>query len=187
MINYAEAHISTEQSSPRQDARLQDSHGDQERSSGAEETPRQGAQTPDAIPLLKPSRHHLPQSSRLRNAAEFRSIYNTGRRYDGSLMTAFLRPNGLKGQRLGITASRKMARSAVERNRAKRLLREAFRLSSAELKELRANYDWVLNARRSLLKVKVSVPLKEFQAIIARVSRDESDFPSDANSGKSDG
>ena len=68
-----------------------------------------------------------------------------------------------------------MARGAVERNRAKRLLREAFRLSGAQLGSLQTRYDWVLNPRRSLLKVKVSAPLKEFQAIIARVAVDESE------------
>ena len=173
MINYAETHISTEQSSPRQDARVQDSHGDQERPSGAQASPRQGAQTPDSGPLLRPRGNCLAEHTRLRNSAEFKPVYERGRRFDGHLMTAFVLPNSLECQRLGITASRKMARSAVERNRAKRLLREAFRLSGAELARLRTKYDWVLNARRSLLKVKVSAPLKELQAIITRLASEE--------------
>ena len=173
MINYAEAHVSTEQSSPRQDARVQDSDGDQKRPSGAEATPCQGAQTPDPVSLLRPSGNGLSRRIRLRNSAEFRSVYEGGRRYDTPLMTAFVLPNGLGDHRLGITASRKMARRAVERNRAKRLLREAFRLSSVELAGLQTKYDWVLNARRSLLKVKAAAPLKEFQAIVARLATDE--------------
>lgn len=173
MINYAEAHISTEQSSPRQDARVPDSHGDQKRPPGAEETSRQRAQAPDPGSLLRPSVNLLAKRCRLRNSVEFRSVYEGGRRYDSSLMTAFVRPNGLAEHRLGITASRKMARSAVERNRAKRLLREAFRLSGVELARLRIKYDLVLNARRSLLKVKVSAPLRELQAIVARIAAEE--------------
>lgn len=88
-------------------------------------------------------------------------------------MTAFVHPNGLSHHRLGITASRKATGNAVERNRSKRLLRETFRLSNAALDDLHIEYDWVLNAKRSLLRVKVAASLDEFQKIIARVSMDE--------------
>lgn len=88
-------------------------------------------------------------------------------------MTAFVIPNRTSHQRLGITASRKVSRSAVGRNRVKRLLRESFRLNKAELKELRQSYDWVLNAKRSLLGVKLAAPLDEFRKIVERVARAE--------------
>lgn len=39
----------------------------------------------------------------------------------------FARPNGLSQARIGIIASKKVAAHAVDRNRAKRLVREAFR------------------------------------------------------------
>jgi|SRR5918911_2165717 ribonuclease P protein component len=110
---------------------------------------------------------------RLRNSGEFRRVYSRGNRYDGHWMTAFVQPNGLAYHRLGITASRKAIGNAVERNRAKRLLRETFRLSETALVALDKRYDWVLNAKRSLLHVKVAAPQEEFQKIIARVSVDE--------------
>lgn len=88
-------------------------------------------------------------------------------------MTVFVLSNGLNRHRLGITASRKMAKSAVDRNRAKRLLRESFRLSGAELEGLQHKCDWIFNARRSLLEVKASVPFNEFQEIINRVKLSE--------------
>ena len=111
----------------------------------------------------------------LRNASEFRRVYTHGRRYDGQLMTAFVEPNGLSHHRLGITASRKATGNAVERNRSKRLLRETFRLSSAALEGLQVKYDWVLNAKRSLLQVKVAASLEDFQKIVARTAHDEHD------------
>lgn len=61
----------------------------------------------------------------------------------------------------------------MQRNRAKRLLREAFRLSKIELNGLIGRYDFVLNARRSLLTVKMQAALADFQQIINRIGRDE--------------
>jgi ribonuclease P protein component len=115
----------------------------------------------------------LPKHLHLRSSGEFRRVYAHGRRYDGSLMTAFIQPNNLQHHRFGITASRKAIGNAVERNRSKRLLRETFRQSGAVVEGMAGKYDWVLNAKRSLLNVKVTAALEEFQRIAARVLSDE--------------
>jgi ribonuclease P protein component len=115
----------------------------------------------------------LPKQSHLRSSGEFRRVYAHGKRYDGSLMTAFIYPNGLKHHRFGITASRKAVGNAVERNRSNRLLRETFRLAWATADGMTRKYDWVLNAKRSLLEVKVAAVFEEFQKILARVRSDE--------------
>ncbi|HEX8632667.1 MAG TPA: ribonuclease P protein component [Pyrinomonadaceae bacterium] len=108
---------------------------------------------------------------KLRKSAEFRSVYEGGKRFDGRLMTAFVRQNEAGQHRLGITASKRVARLAVDRNRMKRLLREMFRLSGATLQGVEPHYDWVLNAKRSLLKVKLADALEDFQRIAAVVAR----------------
>ena len=113
------------------------------------------------------------KAAHLRASGEFRTVYERGRRFDGALMTVFVLENGAGRHRLGITASRKMAKSAVMRNRAKRLLRETFRLSDTELAGLLKKYDWVVNARRSLLAVKVEAPLREFRSIVERLGEVE--------------
>lgn len=43
-------------------------------------------------------------------------------------------------------------------------------MSRAELEKVFVKYDWVINARRSLLGVKVDKPLEEFKRIVAKVS-----------------
>jgi ribonuclease P protein component len=170
--NHVEAHIPTEQSSPGENTWLSRAHGDQERSPGTEKTTRQGAQAshPGALLILG---RWLSKLMRLRDSGEFRRVYSRGKRYDSQLMTAFVHPNGLSHHRLGITASRKAIGNAVERNRSKRLLRETFRLSDEALDALQVKCDWVLNAKRSLLRVKVGASLEEFQKIVGRVSTDE--------------
>ncbi|MDX6288991.1 MAG: Ribonuclease, partial [Blastocatellia bacterium] len=69
----------------------------------------------------------LPKRRRLHARAEFQKVYAEGQRYDGRLLAAFLRKNQVTEQRLGVTASTKAIGKSVDRNRAKRLLRELFR------------------------------------------------------------
>ena len=167
--NYAEENISTEQPQTRQKARLSRKDGDQERPGRPEAPPSQGPEASDGSALLKS--FGLPKEARLAKRAEFLRVYEQGFRIEGRFMTVFLLPNDRGLQRVGITATKKAIGSkAHDRNRAKRLLRETFRLSKAELDAISTNYDWVLNARRSILRVKLEKPLAEFREIAAKVA-----------------
>jgi ribonuclease P protein component len=171
MYKYAKENISTKQSSPREEARLSRQNGNQERTRCPETPPGEGSSDINGQTLLDFS---LPKDSRLRKPSEFRHVYEKGRRFDGGLMTLFLLPSETPSHRIGITASKKGIGKAYQRNRAKRLLRETFRLSCAELKELKGRYDWVLNARRGLLRVKLDKSLQSFRQLIEAVKISES-------------
>ncbi len=170
MDNYAKENISTKQPSSGEKTRISGADGDQKRTQCHQTPPGKRTQTINGSPLLDFS---LPKDARLRKPGEFRRVYAEGKRFEGRLMTVFISPSQSEFQRLGITASKKAIGNAVQRNRTKRLLREAFRLSKAELNELETKFDWVLNARRNLLSVKLEQPLAEFRQMVEKVKKFE--------------
>ena len=99
----------------------------------------------------------------LRSSNDFQKVYRQGKRYEGLLMTAFVLPNNLADNRFGVTASRKALGNAVQRNRAKRMLKETFRLSGSSVNCLALRYDWVVNAKRQLPALKVTAAIEEFE------------------------
>ena len=79
----------------------------------------------------------------LKQNYEFRRLYQKGASSAGSCMVLYGRKNKLGHNRLGLTASVKLGH-AVVRNRARRRLREVYRLNSNRLS---AGWDIILVAR----------------------------------------
>lgn len=86
-------------------------------------------------------------AERLKRNRDFSRVYRQGVYHNGrwiGLHAYRRRGKGLEyPTRVGFTVSR-VIRGAVHRNRAKRLLREAFRLSAAEVNK---GYDLIMTAR----------------------------------------
>lgn len=100
----------------------------------------------------------FPRQMRLLKHADFDRVYQQGRRHFSSHMTVFyrLRETG-EGMRIGFTVSRALG-GAVDRNRMKRRLREAVRLSHPGTT---LPVDVVINPKRTLLGAEFSEVLKE--------------------------
>src|SRR5437588_6580015 len=114
--------------------------------------PRAAINSPSATkePSGTPTRFGLRKSARILKASDFRKVYQQGMRIAGQYFAAFcaeMSRTGGEGPRLGFTLPRAFGK-AVSRNRAKRRLREAFRV---RLQDLGPQRDILINPRRTVL------------------------------------
>jgi len=72
------------------------------------------------------------KSQHLRTADDFKRVYDLKLRAGDNHLLIFCAANDLQDTRIGLSVSKKNG-NAVRRNRIKRLLREAFRLSQHEI------------------------------------------------------
>lgn len=103
----------------------------------------------------------FPRSRRLTHDLQYQAVYGARVRKASGPLAIFALPNSLPHPRLGLAIGRRVG-GAVERNRLKRLLREAFRLSQHDLPQgSTGSYDLVINARAHK-----PLELKEYQALM---------------------
>lgn len=98
----------------------------------------------------------------VRKRADFELIYKTGFKRSGRLMTMFTMEREAGPARLGIAATRKMG-AAVERNRAKRLVRELFRHHKPA-----TAVDVVVVPRREILAAPFERVEAEYKSLLGR-------------------
>ncbi len=123
-----ETYIPTQQTPPQENPRIPRSYEDSRRT--------QSHQPPPPPRPQKTSRLIFSKELRLRKRGEFQRVAKEGKRLVGRYLCVDCRP--AKKARLGISASARYG-SSPERNRFKRLVREAFRHSYAALPSLDLN------------------------------------------------
>ena len=75
----------------------------------------------------------FPREKRLVLGRDFQRAYREGGRAKGRIVLVIAWENGTALSRLGVSVGRSVWKSAVKRNRVRRIFREAFRLSYPDL------------------------------------------------------
>ena len=88
----------------------------------------------------------------LRKKDDFNAIYNAGKSIPERYVVLFIKKNGLSYNRTAFLASKKVGNS-IQRNRAKRLMKESYRLSA---EKFLPGYDLIFVARKTINGKKLS-------------------------------
>jgi ribonuclease P protein component len=114
-----------------------------------------------------PSRRIARGAHVLRRRSEFEAVLRSGRRMVSDHFVLRASPNDIAYARLGIIAGRKAAARAVDRNRAKRLIRDAFRAASGDI----GPYDVTIQLRADVRKQLNSTLRDELEKLMASLVR----------------
>lgn len=101
-------------------------------------------------------------NERIRRRVEFQRVYEHGARIQGHYSTLFVLPNKQEVGRLGIAATKKLG-GAVQRNRAKRLIREVFRRN-----KIAPGLDVVVVPRPKLLEASLTALEADYRTALER-------------------
>jgi ribonuclease P protein component len=96
---------------------------------------------------------------RLTRSSDFQRVRQSGKSYAHPLLVLIALPSKEQATRIGVTAGRSVGK-AVQRNRAKRILRSAIH---PYLRQLRLGWDIILIARHRLLEA----TFQQTQAVLA--------------------
>jgi ribonuclease P protein component len=145
-----EAHVSAEDTSPRASARFSRAHEDDGRPQSAGTTSRAWTEAPDRR-LNDPAGMN---AARLRRSTDIAAVRKIGRGVRDAAFVARLLPNDVNVMRIAVSAPRTVGVSTI-RNRARRRVREAFRLACEAVDTMPAQ-DIVVTVRREAISADFS-------------------------------
>ncbi len=85
----------------------------------------------------------FPRNHRLATKAEFKRVFDQAQKINQRHVLILFRPNEISHPRIGIIVGKRVANSAVDRNRIRRVIRDSFRHQQQRL----ASLDIVVIAR----------------------------------------
>ena len=177
-----ETHLSTQQDTPQEDLRLSLPHEDGRGPQGHQSPPPRRTQSPgslssaltsEGLPYQAASSNSMtppcltgrfPKLLKLRKRSEFQRVQKQGQRLVGQYICIDWKRSSLSLTRLGITASKRFG-AAHERNRFKRLVREAFRTLHSEFPP---SIDLNVSPRQFAKNANLLEVRKEFQALVRK-------------------
>ena len=110
------------------------------------------SRVPASQPATADARATLPRAARLLKPVDFKQVFKKNKATNDRLFRVLARTNPVGRPRLGMAVSRKVDRTAVGRNRIKRVIRESFRQWSAQRGD-RAGLDIVVLPRAAAASI----------------------------------
>ena len=105
----------------------------------------------------------------LKSNFQFRAVYDSGHSVGGKYIVLFCMENSLGINRLGITVSKKVGNSVV-RNRARRVIRESYRLMEMGCAQKYAQgYDFIVLARKPVVTVGLVDVMAELLRLVKKL------------------
>jgi ribonuclease P protein component len=110
----------------------------------------------------------FPRRLRIVRENDFKKAFAEGGRARGGALVVVVRENGLPETRLGLSVGKSIWKSAVRRNRVRRVFREAFRLNR---RDLPPGLDVVMIAAVPKLEPELAVVGRELVELVAKAVR----------------
>jgi|PersoiStandDraft_1058852.scaffolds.fasta_scaffold41136_3 ribonuclease P protein component len=158
-----ETYVPAEQPASQENPRVPGSDADPSRPRGDRRPSPKGPQAPDGLKTR--GGQSFPRPSRIRKKRDFVHCQKLGKRFSGRWLLVTAVPSREESSRLGLSISRKVG-DAVERNRLKRRLREAFRRGRDA-----GAIDFCVSARAGAASAQAAEVFREFTALREKAAR----------------